>query len=332
MRHLPIISVPSETIPLQTLGGLKGKEIIDTTEKHGALLLRGFSCNLPHEFSSFVSALHLEPFLSVGESAAPRKWMAPYVYTANEAPADAQIPFHHEMAQSRYSPRYIIFYCQSPPRAGEGRTPLMASRDVAGFVRRHYPRESDRLFERGIRYIRILPPETDTESAIGKSWKDAFNCWSMREAEAALRTKGFDWSWLPCGSLKMVTPTCPVFGCDHLGRETFFNSVVAARMGWNDRRNAGEEAVVFGNDGTPFDEATKFLFDDAALFMEENAVRADWNRGDVLVVDNMQMLHARESFSRFDNRAIMASLWGRRCASTTKELGGGKHETHIIGI
>lgn len=313
MRHVPCLCAPTGPAPsLQTIGLLGRDEIIDVTDKHGALLIRGFHADSARDFSEFATALNLNVFLESGESAAPRRRMAPFVYTANEAPPTATIPFHHEMAQAAFPPRYLLFFCQTPPLLGQGRTPIMHSRDVSCFVRKHHPHTSNNLFERGVRYVRTLPLETDRESPIGKSWKSTFECNLREEAERVMRTKGFEWSWLPDGSLKTVSPLCPVFGCDHLGRETFFNSVIAAREGWNDQRNVGVEAVVFGDNKDPFDAKTNSLFEHAALFMNKNAIRTDWKKGDLLMIDNMQMLHARDSFSVMDHRKIMVSLWGAK--------------------
>ena len=37
------------------------------------------------------------------------------IFTANEAPADQLIPFHHELAQSKNTPSYVSFYCKKSP-------------------------------------------------------------------------------------------------------------------------------------------------------------------------------------------------------------------------
>ena len=48
------------------------------------------------------------------------------VYTANEAPPDQLIPFHHELAQVANPPHYIFFYCDLPSETG-GETALIDS-------------------------------------------------------------------------------------------------------------------------------------------------------------------------------------------------------------
>ncbi len=48
------------------------------------------------------------------------------VYTANEAPPDQLIPFHHELAQVVNPPQYLFFYCDLPSETG-GETALIDS-------------------------------------------------------------------------------------------------------------------------------------------------------------------------------------------------------------
>ena len=48
------------------------------------------------------------------------------VYTANEAPPDQLIPFHHELAQVANPPQYIFFFCDLPSETG-GETALIDS-------------------------------------------------------------------------------------------------------------------------------------------------------------------------------------------------------------
>ncbi len=48
------------------------------------------------------------------------------VFTANEAPPDQLIPFHHELAQVKSPPQYLFFYCDLPSETG-GETALIDS-------------------------------------------------------------------------------------------------------------------------------------------------------------------------------------------------------------
>lgn len=319
MRSLPLVKLmtPIAVLPnvpiLERVGHVHTNWIMDNVDTHGAVLLRNFESETDpaSSFSKLMETLSLQPFTDTAESAAPRTPVASHVWTANEAPHDALIPFHHEMAQSANPPRYVAFYCENPPKEGEGRTPIVRSRDVASELRRKWPRCAEELDRRGVRYVRTLPREDDLTSPIGKSWTTSFRTTSKAVCECDLVSKGFKVSWNSDGSLTTMTPSCKVFDCDSIGRETFFNSIVAARTGWNDERNVGSNAVVFG-DGSPLSHECRVMLDYAADFMEEEAVRITWKQGDTLILDNRQVLHAREPFRKETKRRVLASLWGTR--------------------
>uniref|UniRef100_A0A6V2PXB5 TauD/TfdA-like domain-containing protein n=1 Tax=Emiliania huxleyi TaxID=2903 RepID=A0A6V2PXB5_EMIHU len=108
--------------------------LLQLVRENGAVLLRGFGgMETPQGFSDFVMGLRLEEF-GMGCSAAPRTEVAPGVFTANEAPPQEKIPFHHEMAQCEDKPAFLFFYCEFPAQTG-GATPIIPSNAVATHLR-----------------------------------------------------------------------------------------------------------------------------------------------------------------------------------------------------
>lgn len=89
--------------------------------------------------------------------------------------------------------------------------------------------------------------------------------------------------------------------------------MVAAYTGWNDSRNRGESAVVFGG-GVGAEAASSeegrclpaSAIEDAVRVMQEVCVAFPWQRGDVLLLDNRTVMHSRQSFE--GPRRILASL------------------------
>ena len=78
--------------------------------------------------------------------------------------------------------------------------------------------------------------------------------------------------------------------------------MVAAYTGWVDSRNDPTKAVCLG-DGTAVngDALTK-----TADAMTEEAVAFQWQKGDVLWIDNALVLHSRRPFT--GERRILASI------------------------
>ena len=140
-----------------------------TLDNHGAILLRGWH-NTPEDFSRLMSELFETEHFDMACSAGPRTEVAKGVFTANEAPPQDVIPFHHEMAQCDRPPAYIAFYCEVPATSG-GATPVIESYRVAHYLRTKYPEPAEKLATVGVRYLRVMPESTDSTSALGKSWK-----------------------------------------------------------------------------------------------------------------------------------------------------------------
>jgi hypothetical protein len=90
---------------------------------------------------------------------------------------------------------------------------------------------------------------------------------------------------------------------EHAGKKSWFNSIVAAYLGWSDERNNGKRAITF-SDGELMQESDVMK---CASILEESSVSFPWMQGDVLVIDNRQVLHARKSFE--PPRRILAALF-----------------------
>jgi len=237
------------------------------------------------------------------------------VFTANEAPASEPIPFHHEVAQSPTPPDYIAFYCETAPESG-GETPIISSTAVYDYFASKYPTFASRMETLAVKYIRVMPCEDDSSSAIGGSWKSTFNVTSKEAAEQQLRATGSSWEWLKGDNLRTVTGTVPGVRTDpRTGRKAFFNSVVAAYTGWVDSRHDPTKAVILG-DGSPVDGAA---LQDVADWMAANRVAVPWQQGDVLFIDNHVAMHSRNPFA--GPRRILASLAKRPAAGDVASSG-----------
>lgn len=90
---------------------------------------------------------------------------------------------------------------------------------------------------------------------------------------------------------------------ERTGKKSWFNSIVAAYFGWTDARNDGKKAITF-SDGELMPESAVTT---CAKILDESCVSFSWVQGDVLLIDNRQVLHARKSFE--PPRRILAALF-----------------------
>lgn len=277
-------------------------ELLNQVGEHGAILFRGLPLNSPEDCDAFVAAFGLTnfPYKESLSNAVRVNWTE-RIFSANEAPADVTIYFHHEMAQTPIFPAKLFFFCQQPAEEG-GETPLCRSDILFERLAERCPKFACDCDEKGLRYSNVMPSENDPKSGMGRSWKSTLRAETREEAETRLRDIGYDWEWLPDGSLRATTPVLPAVFEVAPGRKTFFNQLIAAFQGWKDDRNDPSKAIRFG-DGSPLDREAVNVATELAY---ELAFDLPWQRGDAVLVDNILAMHGRRTFR--GTRKVLASL------------------------
>ena len=268
---------------------------------HDAVLFRNFPIENPQDFENMLNTAEFPEMPYIGGAAPRTAVTGGRILTANESPATETIPFHHEMAQTPNPPSNIFFCCDIAAKKG-GATSIIQSHLVQKSFSEIDSEFAKKIEEQGVKYIRVMPEETDKSSAIGRSWKETFQCNTKEEAEKKMKEIGTDWEWLENGDVKTTTSVIPAIRKDHMGRKTFFNSIVAVFTGWNDSRNIGEKAVISA-DGNYM---KKDVIEALKKKIDEIAVAFKWQKGDVLWINNNTVLHARQPYE--GPRKILASI------------------------
>mmetsp|Transcript_10157 Transcript_10157/g.12873 ORF Transcript_10157/g.12873 Transcript_10157/m.12873 type:complete len:645 (+) Transcript_10157:113-2047(+) len=316
MKYTRLFENINESVPIE--GKLSQEAFISLLAQHKAILIRpseGEKIDVD-DFGSFIAGLDLERYPYIG-GAAPRRIIPvnvpggdEMVYTANEAPPDQLIPFHHELAQVLNPPQYIFFYCDQPSETG-GETALIDSTMVYRYANDNFPDFMDKLKKYGARYIRTMPAEDDPASPIGRSFYNTYQVSTKEEVETKLNAvQGLEYKWLQDGSLRVASEAIPAVRCieqEHnhaIYQWTFHNSVIAAFLGWDDCRNDRKKAIRFGNDET-MDEC---VLEAIAKFMEDNKISYKWQKGDFFCLHNRLVMHSRNSYT--GTRRVYAAMFG----------------------
>jgi hypothetical protein len=277
-------------------------ELLTQAADHGTVLFRGFPVETATDFDAFVAAFDLPNFpYEESLSNAVRINRTPRVFTANEAPPNITILFHHELAQTPVFPSRLFFFCEQPAATG-GATPLCRSDILWERLEAQCPQFCRDCEAKGLKYTNVMASENDLTSGMGRGWQSTLRAQTPEAAEARLKELRYTWEWLPGGELKVTTPVLPAVKQLANGRKSFFNQLIAAFKGWKDTRNDPSKAITFG-DGTPLDRDAVNLSADLA---EELAFDVAWQKGDVALVDNLVTMHGRRTFS--GTRKVLASL------------------------
>ncbi|XP_050225102.1 clavaminate synthase-like protein At3g21360 [Mercurialis annua] len=249
--------------------------------KNSAVLLRGFDVTKAEEFNDIVEAFDWEDIRYVGP--APRTHIYKRIWTANEGPLSEFIYYHHEMVLIKECPLKVILYCEiAPPEGGE--TPFVPSFKVAERMVQEFPKEVEEIEAKGLKYTFSAPSNNNTGSMRGRGWEDAFGTSDRLEAERRAKALGMDMEWMEDGGVKTVLvprPLTRVFD-GRKGRRMWFNTVVGM--------HGKEISSATMADGT---ELSDYFVKRCEQIIEEESIQFKWQKGDVLFLDNLALLHGR---------------------------------------
>lgn len=281
-------------------------------------------------------------------SFAVRKRLSNRICTTNEGKSGGLV-FHHEQAQTPLWPSHVFFCCLVPAQRGDGgATGIVSSALVYERLRQRYPTFCDQCERDGVRYTVYAGPEQDPSKGAGRSWKSFFHVDTKEECETKMKAGGWTWEWgvgpnrddrlsddfLKCttpvlDAVKDVTRSSPLSsststsGGNPNTKKCFFNQLIAttanalefSKVGVNGggydplhdvpTQEAIDSCVRFGNgDSVPLE-----VLLDAKRMCEELAIDVQWERGDVALISNYHMMHARRPWNGPEGtRQLLASL------------------------
>jgi alpha-ketoglutarate-dependent taurine dioxygenase len=258
----------------------------------GGLLFRGFPIETVADFEALLKMI--SPDLASYEfGSTPRSRVANQVYTSTEYPPHQHIPLHNEQAYTTEWPMKIWFFCAQVSQEG-GYTPIADSREVY----RHIPiRIRERFVEKGVMYVRNYGNGLDVP------WNKVFNTMDRRAVEQYCRSACIDYEWKPDGELR-TRQVCQAVAVHRLTRETvWFNqahlfhvsnleaAVREALLSVVDEADLPRQA--YYGDGTSIETA---VLDEIRDVYRCHAVQFPWQKGDVMMLDNMLVAHGRTPF------------------------------------
>lgn len=322
MPGLPLVVTPENDRSLNGLISLVAREAA-AVEEHmknvGAILFRGFDVQTAEQFQSFGSGL-TDKFLDYRRGTSPRKKVAGQVYTSTEAPPRIPIALHCEMAYVNHYPDRILFYCHTPPTY-RGETPICDMGKVYDAID---PRVRQRFEERGTRIIQNIPAQKSWKSK--RTWMDMFETDDKSHVEQYCVHEEIRWKWKPDGTLQLINERPAVLVHPVTGKKIWFNSAHNFHDSWSwEFRHFGLRGLAFvaalaerfrRRRKNPEDFPIHCQYGDGGEIALEDmnhirqvlwdhAVVYPWEQGDILLLDNLRVAHARMPF-KGERRILVA--------------------------
>ena len=258
----------------------------------GAVLLRPGRPVKPDTFREIVGGL-VGPFTDYRERRSRRTTVAPNVLTASEAPPSWRIGMHNESSYAREWPRFVAFCCDVPAESG-GQTLLASSVAVLKLL----PKD---LVQRFQRKSLIYRRRVSSSGQFG--WREVFQMRNLEELEDYLRSAGMTWEWDNNGDLQFQSSRPAVLTHPESGQECWFNQAHLFHGGLAELKrrqplfavpdHSGRDDVTFGDgEAIPLEDIQTIL-----LAYRKVTMSFEWRRGDILLIDNIAIAHAREPFS-----------------------------------
>ncbi|HEX3253931.1 MAG TPA: TauD/TfdA family dioxygenase [Pyrinomonadaceae bacterium] len=266
--------------------------VVTELRRHGGLLFRNFDIDSVAKFDHF--AISFSPkLMDYLDQHTPRTRISENIYTSTEYPADQHVPFHSENSKNHVWPLKLWFFCEQPAAQG-GETPIADNRRVFELLD---PKIRERFIEKGVMYQRNFG------EGVGLSWQTVFQTNRKEQVENFCRHANAQLEWKGGDRLRMQHVCPSVARHPQTGDLLWFNQAHLFHVS-NLERSAREsmlsmfeEADLPSNsyygDGSPIETS---VLDEVREVFDRVAVKFPWQRGDILMLDNMLVAHGRAPF------------------------------------
>lgn len=323
-KKKPLVITPAdENMPLKDLLKLLNEENAFFKRNilhYGGLLFRDFPINNVDDFISVIKGMQTGNFIDYIGGDSPRNKIKEGVYTSTEAPPSIKIPLHNELSFVKKYPKYIYFYCNIAPEA-KGETIIADSREIYQSVNEKI---KNKFIEKGLKYVSCYYHRSMIMDLLNKlqpshkSWPQVFETDSKKDVEKKCLDNDFQYKWnqndwLQISQLRPAIINHPVtqeavwFNQAHLYD---FNPKL---LGW--WRFIGSKAFycqkhtrlheIFFADNSRIPREDLYEVMDT---LDKNTIYFPWKKGDILLLDNVLMMHGRETFT--GKRKVLTAMTG----------------------
>ena len=302
-RGLPVMfRAEVDDVDLASWASANRPEVLEKLSKAGAALFRGFKIESLPQFRAFTQSICPE-LIEYGERSSPRTKIDDGVYTSTDHPADQPIQLHNEQSYTLNWPMKIWFFCMQPSLTG-GCTPIADSRKI---LKRLKPQTVEKFSRKQIMYMR------NYGDGLGLHWPEVFQTTDKSAVEKHCHEASIEFEWKDGNRLRTRQVRPAIRTHPYTGEQSWFNHMLFFHItslppGVRDAFVSGikEEDFPFNTyygDGSLIEPS---VLEEVREAYAQETVAFPWQKGDILMVDNMLAAHGREPFT--GPRKIMVAM------------------------
>ncbi len=260
---------------------------------HGGILFRGFDLHTQEDFQKVLDATKVE-LINYSESSTPRKQLGSHVYTSTEFPPDQVIALHNELSTAATFPLKIWFFALQPPQQG-GETPIA---DVRNVYKRLSKAVQEEFASRGWMVVR------NYNDGFGPTWQEAFHTADKSEVEDYCRRNAITLEWKDHYRLRTWQVRPAITTHVKTGEVLWFNHMAFWHI--SSLNPAVRESLLreFAEQDLPFHtyygdggRIEAAVIDEVRAAYRDETISFPWEKGDLLMLDNMLIAHGRNSYT-----------------------------------
>ncbi|NHZ80288.1 TauD/TfdA family dioxygenase [Massilia sp. CCM 8695] len=304
-RALPLLCEPATAgVSLQAWAQRQRPLIDSKLHEHGAILFRGFPVATAGEFNQCINALS-GGALEYTFRASPRTQVDPgfHIYTSTDYPEDEKIFPHNEHSYSPVFPLRLFLWCDIAP-GYKGETPIGDTREI---FRAIAPEVKEKFARKKIMYVR------NYGDGFGLPWQTVFQTGERAQVEAYCSSVGISVEWKADGRLRTRQVGPAIVKHPRTGEALWFNHATFFHVSTlppqvrdallaDFKHDELPQNTCYG-DGSPIEPE---VLEHLRAVYRAAMIEFPWQRGDVLMLDNMLAVHARNEFR--GPRRILVSM------------------------
>jgi hypothetical protein len=300
-----LLNVNSSGLKPDAFAKRHAEQINQLLDANGALLIRGLKVHSSRQFGQLLTILFGTELAEYQYRSTPRTQLGGKVYTATEYPASEVILQHNENAYANVLPTRLGFCCMVNSPEG-GQTPIGDVKNLDGVLSSSEKARFERL---GVRYVRNY-------SDLDIPWWDVFQTDDKQVVEQYCSANRINLQWQPDNGLRTWQNNPAYITHPQTGEQLWVNQahlfhisaqpVAIQQTLLASLSEAGLPRNTYYGDGSAI--APELI---ARLHQsyEDSKILFDWQRNDLLLLDNLRFTHGRMPFN--GNRKVLVGMAGK---------------------